>query len=42
MKENDNNPIHEEELQELVADLDLETIRQDSFKLYEINYGLDT
>ena len=42
MKENEDNPIPEEELQDLVAGLDLETIRQESFKLYEINYGLDT
>ena len=42
MKENDDNPLPEEELQDLVANLDLENIRQESFRLYEVSYGLDT
>ena len=42
MKQNDNNPLPEEELQDVVAGLDLESIRQESFKPYEINFGLDT
>ena len=37
-----NGSLGEMELRECVRDLDIESVRQDVFKLYEISYGRDT
>ena len=38
---NNENNLTEDELKDLVMDMDVENVRVDVFKLYEVNPGLD-